>query len=86
MALVALFVGGTFVQATPTPPPGPGCVGKVPISNQSGPTPQCPLLPHDAQCKGAGRMNGFHSSSKCHGENGVVFVSVTVCCGLRVCY
>ena len=48
LGLVALRASG----ATPTPEPGPGCVGTVPIANQSGVLPDCPhaLVVHNASC------------------------------------
>lgn len=45
----ALLLAGA--RATPTPPPGPNCVGNnVPIANTSGLEPDCPALlePHNA--------------------------------------
>ena len=47
----ALLLAGA--RATPTPPPGPNCVGNnVPIANTSGLEPDCPALlePHNASC------------------------------------
>jgi hypothetical protein len=74
LGLVALRASG----ATPTPEPGPGCVGTVPIANQSGVLPDCPhaLVVHNASCSprsGGGSATThrpqFHTGSLCHGEN-----------------
>ena len=63
------------VWGTPTPPPGPGCVGnKVPIANQSGLEPDCPaaLEPHNASCAKQHKYTSdpqFHPMDSCFGEN-----------------
>eukprot|EP01047_Picozoa_sp_COSAG01_P034872 COSAG01_NODE_2640_length_7295_cov_4.485955_9_plen_95_part_00 len=86
--MILLLAGAA--RATPTPIPGPGCAGKLPIANQSSNPPDCPrsLLVHNASCGTAAVPSGnnsasthrpqFHTGSKCHGENDV---STTVVLG-----
>jgi hypothetical protein len=38
--MILLLAGAA--RATPTPIPGPGCAGKLPIANQSSNPPDCP--------------------------------------------
>ncbi|KAH8044985.1 glutathione transferase [Aureococcus anophagefferens] len=69
----ALLIAGA--RATPTPPPGPNCVGNnVPIANTSGLLPDCPALlePHNASCANVHKYTDdpqFHPMDACFGEN-----------------